>query len=389
VVDNQAIDRLRRYRPTNAPVLSVYLAVPSDPNDFRLAESYIHSLLKPVRELSDSDELGHYERLSLRDDVAKVLALGVRVQTLQGKTLGVFSCSRAGLYEEVLLERRVRERAVVDSTPYLRPALGVLDEIHRYCTVIVDRERGWIHSFEAGELKDATDRPARAPRKRDFAGWHGLQEYGVRNHADELARRHYRQTAEAVEQFIQRTGAELLLVGGHEEALPEFLPFLTQDLQRKLVGTFILDPRTATPARIRDEAAQVVELYERREESDLVAQALDRVAAGGLAAAGLEWCLLAVNEKGVQLLLIHNDVAVAGRACETCGWLGIDTGSETCPIDGSRTRLSSDIIDEMSGAVIDAGGRVEHVYAPTELSLHLVAGFLRFPVAAPPTFTGT
>jgi hypothetical protein len=37
----------------------------------------------------------------------------------------------------------------------------------------------------------------------------------------------------------------------------------------------------------------------------------------------------------------------------------------------------------MAEAVVEAGGKVEHVYADTELATHLVAATLRFPVARP------
>jgi hypothetical protein len=37
----------------------------------------------------------------------------------------------------------------------------------------------------------------------------------------------------------------------------------------------------------------------------------------------------------------------------------------------------------MVAAVIDVGGRAEHVYADTALAQHRVAAFLRFPVPAP------
>jgi hypothetical protein len=38
------------------------------------------------------------------------------------------------------------------------------------------------------------------------------------------------------------------------------------------------------------------------------------------------------------------------------------------------------VIEEMAAAVIGASGRVEHVQAPTSLSQHAVAAFLRFDV---------
>ena len=50
---------------------------------------------------------------------------------------------------------------------------------------------------------------------------------------------------------------------------------------------------------------------------------------------------------------------------------------------GSSTRETPDVIDELTAAVIDAGGRVVHVYESKELAEHAVGALLRFPVPRP------
>jgi peptide chain release factor subunit 1 len=272
----------------------------------------------------------------------------------------------------------VRERAVVDVTPYTRPLLAVLDEARRYCVVVVDREHAWLFGFYMGELRGMRRLRGRVLRKPDYAGWHGLDEHRVRNRAGEMARRHFRATVAAVDKFMAETGTELLVVGGHEETVAQFLPLLPQPLQSRLAGTFAIDPRTMTPGRLREQTEAIIDRYEREEETRLVNEALERVAAGGLGASGLEWCLVAVNEQAVQLLLVNDDDQAPGKACDNCGWLGL-TGDE-CPVCGRRTRATPDVIDEMAEAVVGASGRVEHVYAETDLAREHVAALLRFPL---------
>jgi len=170
-------------------------------------------------------------------------------------------------------------------------------------------------------------------------------------------------------------------VGGHQETVAEFLPFLPHHLQPRVAGTFVVDPSTMSPGQVRERADEVVEAYERDEERRLVDEALERVAAGGFGAAGLDWCLMAANEHGIQLLLVDDDVQAPGRMCDSCGWLGLE--GEECPVCWQRTRKAPDVIDEMAALVVDTSGRVEHVYTETPLSQHVVAAFLRFPVPNP------
>jgi hypothetical protein len=85
-----------------------------------------------------------------------------------------------------------------------------------------------------------------------------------------------------------------------------------------------------------------------------------------------------VNEEAVQFLLIDEEARASGSACDACGWLGL-VGA-TCQRCGGPLRVTQDVIEEMGAAVIGASGRVEHVQAPTPLSQHAVAAFLRFDV---------
>lgn len=70
---------------------------------------------------------------------------------------------------------------------------------------------------------------------------------------------------------------------------------------------------------IANETRNVLEAHDRTQQRVLVDEVLERVTAGGFAAAGLEWCLMAVSEKAVDLLLVKDDAKTPGRACDNCG----------------------------------------------------------------------
>lgn len=370
MVDHEVIDRLLRFRSADAPVLTVYLSVPADPGELRAVEARCHSLIKPIRDLADSGELPHSHKESLRADIDRVLEIPTRASELQGRSVAVFACQQAGLFEEVVLPRRVRDEAVTEPAPYLRPLLALMEDAHRYTVVVLDRARAWLFEFYMGELEEQVTSSSPLSSKRRAP-----------HRAEQQARHHYRETAESTEELMRTTGSELLIIGGHQETVAEFTPFLPYRLQSRVAGTFVIDPHTMTTAQVRDDAEQVVQAYERDEEKRLVDEALARVAAGGLGAVGLEWCLTAVNERGVQVLLVDDDEQVPGRVSDACGWVGLE--GEECPVCGQMTRKVPDVIDEMAVAVIDASGHVKHVHADTPLSRYVVASHLRFPVPEP------
>ncbi|MGZ4716898.1 MAG: baeRF10 domain-containing protein [Acidimicrobiales bacterium] len=375
----EAVHHLETVESTAAPIVSVCWPVPADPGQLKAARARLVDLVKLVRERAESDEVSHEARMSLRADADHVLELDQLAPKLQGRTLVFFRCNHLGFEEAVVAPGGLPARIVLDATPFIRPLLEVLDEAHRYAVVVVDREHGWLFEFYLGELEAQARTEGQAPRKPNYAA--GDKEHGIHHKVQELAKRHYRETADALQQLVQDDGIELVVVGGHEDTVPAFIDRLPHDLQSKVVGTFVIDPHTMTPTTALDAAQEAVDAYERHEEEMLVDRALERVAIGGLGAVGLQWCLLAVDELAVQHLLVQADAITPGRACDRCGWLGLAGGE--CPIDGEPTRETPDVLDEMAARVLRSSGHIEHVHADTPLRDELVAALLRFPVPRP------
>ncbi|MCU1494991.1 MAG: hypothetical protein JWO62_2755 [Acidimicrobiaceae bacterium] len=371
-----AIRELKGFESPDAPVVSLYWSVPADLGQLKGGVSKLKDLIKPVRERAASEGLSHEARESLLADADRILELDQLVPKLQGRTLAFFCCNERGFEEAVVLPGGLPDRVELDATPFMRPLVMVHDEAHRYAVVVVDREQGELFDFYLGVLEAKEREHDKALRNPNFAA--GDREYGVHHKAQELAKHHYRKVADALVQFLQEDGIELVVVGGHEESVPAFLDVVPHDLHQKVIGTFIVDPHTMTPASVSDVAQRVVDDYERREEEKFVSEAIERVAAGGLGALGIEWCLLATDELAVDRLLVDAYVTEPGRVCDSCGWLGL-TGDE-CPVDGSPTRTTPDVIDEMVTRVLESSGHVEHVHIETPLRDHLVAALLRFPV---------
>ena len=377
----ETIGRIVRFDGGGLPVVSLYFAISPDRRGRRALASQVTSLLHRIRPQAEDRSLERDARMSLRRDIEQIAAAAHRGDWDPGG-LALFSCSGAGFYEEVPLPRPVRDRAVVDATPWTRAMLAVLDEYHRCCVVVIDRKSARIWELYQQSIEEVTGLDDESPRKPDFAGWAGYAEHGVRNRADELAKRHYRRSATAAERVFRARGCEILAVGGHQEELPHFLEFVPRALRPRIAGTFSIDPQTATPASVRDQAGGVVDRYERDEERRLVAEVMETAAAGGLAAVGLEPCLWAGSIAAVGQLLVEEGAVAPGVVCDACGWLALEAGR--CALCGRPTRSTPDVIDELVESVIEEAGAVEHVLADTALKESRVAASLRFPLPAPP-----
>ena len=122
----RALDRLAHRDGDGLPVVSVYLAVTGGPDARRALRTKADSLLHEISSLAEDRSLDHAARMSLRTTWSE--SSGSTDEPIRHGTLAIFSCSGAGLFEVVRLPRAVRDRVIVDATPWIGPMLAVLDQ---------------------------------------------------------------------------------------------------------------------------------------------------------------------------------------------------------------------------------------------------------------------
>jgi peptide chain release factor subunit 1 len=201
---------------------------------------------------------------------------------------------------------------MVDENPWVRPMLAVLDEYHRSCVAVVDREIARIFELFQGEMRET----ARIRRSRDPVTRSGDPDKKDQK-LDELSKQHFRQVVSTLDQQYRNGGFELLIVGGYQPEVPRFLDQLTHELRPLVAGTFPMDEHTkATPAEIKQQATAIVARYERDEEQRMVAEVMEKVAAHGLGALGVPQCLWAGSVAAVDCLLVEDGVIEPGVVCD-------------------------------------------------------------------------
>jgi peptide chain release factor subunit 1 len=379
MITAETIARVTRFDGGNLPVVSVYVGLDPDRRGSRSLSTRASSLLHEIRPMTKDHSLDREARLSVRGDLERIEGELTSERPQRG-AVAIFSCSGNGFYEEIELPRRVRDRIVVEATPWVRPMLAVLDEYYRTCVLVLDQETARTWELYQGEITDTGEMLDKAPRNPDNA--EPRDEYHIHNKDEELAKKHFRKVATVLDGLYRAGRFELLAIGGHDHEVPVFMDFLPHALRAKVVGTFTIDPSTATVADIRATTSAFVDRYERDEESRRVAEVLEKKAAGGNAAVGLERSLWAGSVAAIEHLLVQEDATAPGVVCDESGWLA--ERGDTCIICGKPTRETDDVIAELAAVVIDAGGSVEHVVADTPLRDHVAAADLRFPLPPRP-----
>jgi peptide chain release factor subunit 1 len=381
MITAETLQRIIHFDPHGLPVVSLYVPVPADPGERSKLRSRVASLVDRIRPVAEDPALTREARLSVREDITRIETLLIK-ERWSPHGMALFSCTGAGLFEEVRLPRTVRDRVVVDATPWVRPFAAVLDEYHRTLVAIIDEKSSDLWELFQTDIRHLSTLEDQSLRKPHYGGWYGLDEHRVRNKSAELAKKHFARVAQLIDELFRNGDYELLVIGGHDGEVARFRGFLPARLRHSVVGTFSIDARTANERDVRLLASALVERYERDEERRKVAEVLERASAGR-SVLDLAACLWAATTADVQELLVHDDVTAPGVLCPVCGWLG--EAGEVCPVCGAQSRHEDDIINELVERVLDDGGSVEHIEAETGLAAHVVAASLRFPLPPQPS----
>jgi hypothetical protein len=380
MITAETVNGIVKFEANGLPVVSLYCGV--DPGESqRELRARVDSLLDQIRPLAKDGDFDPRHRLSVRADIKRIKDATSSERWPPG-TIAIFSCSGRDLYAEVPLPRRVPEQVMVDATPLARPMLAVLGEYCRACVVVLDREssRVWeMYTGEVREVETVTD-PLHTAVNTETR-----PEDRIQNRVDEQTKRHFRRVAGVIDPLLRTGGYDVLVAGGHEHELPEFLRLLPHDLHGRVAGTFPADPAASPVAELQDSAEGIVRQYQRGQDERLVDQVLELAAAGGPAAIGLQECLWAGSMSAIETLLVRDGPAVPGVVCDDSRWLA-DSG-ELCPVCGKHTRYTPDVLDELAAVVIGTGGSARQIAADLMSEEHLAAAELRF--SPPPPEQGS
>jgi peptide chain release factor subunit 1 len=379
LLDRSTVERLRSADTAGHPVVSVYLSLGPDLDQVRSITTRLKALVHPLREGGEVGAAGEDVR-RLRQELDAVVAMADRVSADRGRGAALFVCSAAGLGEHVSLPAPVRDRAVVDTTPYLGPLEAMLAHFRRYCAVVVDRRLASIYRFHMGSLESWEVMGEEEIRKDNYGGFAGWAEQRVRARAGVVARRLFRRVATRLGELYRAGEYDMLAIGGQPANVNGLVAELAPELEACLGGTFTVDPRTATPTEIRDHCRSLADACDRETDQRLVEELMDAAGARSRGVLGLDRVLDAANQQAIELLLVDAGETVPGVGCPECGWLA--RGGEACPACGATARRAADLFDAVAEATRARGGSVRYVLGETPLRHFEVGAITRFPVAA-------
>lgn len=363
MISEADVRKLRAISASEPTILSVYVWVPVDLDELRGLPARADDLIKltvgtPGRRAIRETIKGKDGRQALTEFEAERRFVRERLELhgrdWMGHTVAIFAGDEAGMREEFALPCVLKDRAVVADRPHVRPLLVALQRCPEYLTAVVDRQHAWIFQVSGTQIESVAQQETPGVRSHGFAGWYGLESYRINERITDLAKHHFRETGAILTRALRGHGRPLV-VGGHEETIPRFLAALPGEVRDRFAGSFVIDPHTMTPARVRELSEPVLRDWATERERRLVAELSERPP-DGLTVTGLKACMEAVGQHAIRLLVLPVGGLMPGFRCQRCGALG--TTAETCAHGPSQARPVPDLLEEIAAATIEGGGEV-------------------------------
>jgi peptide chain release factor subunit 1 len=367
-IRESSIRDLAAFKGEHAPVTSLYLDVDGRrrirARDYELA---LDRMIRPVRDGAEHD--------SVRSDLKRIdehVRAGIDRSRVRG--LAFFSCTAHDFWQVVELAVPVRDRLVVNHSPYVRELEAVVARHERFAVLLVDRQRARLFLFSQGELVDRQEQFDRLPRHDDDGGQLGKDQ--VAGHAAAAAQRHLRRAAAAAFALRQEQGFEHLVLGGPDEVTAELERELHPYLRERIAARVAVAVHCSDD-EIRQAAESVEEGVERAREAALVDRLRRAVGAGNAGVAGLDRVLDALVARRVDLLLVSEGFEAPGWRCPSCAWVG--TRGRRCPVCAAAMDQVADVVEEAVEEALTQACRVAFCRDNADLDvLGRVGALLRY-----------
>ncbi|MDQ4068585.1 MAG: hypothetical protein M3203_03790 [Actinomycetota bacterium] len=337
-ISETRIRDLAGFKGVAAPVTSLYLDVDGRrrirARDYELA---LERMVRPVREREHQDG-----RESVCADLKRIeehVKAGIDRSQVRG--LAIFSCTAHDFWEVVELAVPVRDRLVVNHTPYVRDLEAVVAQHERFAVLLADRQRARLFLFHQGELLEKQEQFDLLPRHEDDDGQLGKDQ--VAGHAAAAAQRHLRRAAAAVFGLYQEQGFDHLVLGGPEETTGELERELHAYLRERIAARIHLAVHVGDD-EIRHAVEKVEAGVERARDAALVDRLRQAVHSSSGGAAGLQAVLDALVARRVDTLVVSEGFEAPGWRCRSCTWLG--GRGRQCPLCGSAMDQVDDVVEE-------------------------------------------
>jgi peptide chain release factor subunit 1 len=373
---DRLLERLLRFEPTPAPVISLYLDARVDQHGQR---TFLPFVRKQLTERLKSYDQQSEERMSFEEDfvrIARYLESEIPA-SLQG--LAIFACSAANDWFEVgnFDVPFERNRLFLSDRPHLYPLARLIDQYRDYAVVLADTNRAEIFVFAAGRAVDHQELQNVKTKHTKMGGW---SQSRYQRHEENYHLQHAKEVVEVLEKIVRDEGIEHVILAGNEETV---IPLLRAEMSKVLTEKVIdaLSLGINTPEHeLLEESLTAFQRHDSLTDMEKVERLLNEFRADDLGVAGVPETLAALSNGQVEELLIAaNPESLQYDKDEVEKVLTLYRGEQPLPDELDQRSVADELVRR---ANVLSSAKVTFIEDSTRLELlGGVGGFLRYRIS--------
>lgn len=337
----EQLDRLAAFEPKGIPVISLYLDMQADEHGHTQFDQFLRKVFPERARTLKGDA-----RRSFEADVERIHTFLANGVARSANGLAIFACHGANLFDTVQMNAPIDDHWLfIGSVPHLYPLARVNDQYPRYAALLVDTNAARLFVFSLADTEARRDIRNVKTRKTSMGGWSQAR---YQRHIENLHLRHMKEVVEVLERVVREEGIERIVVSCDDTARPLLMEELPKRLSEKLVDVIRLDAKAPEDQVLR-ETLEALRAEDARTDQEHVEAMLGAWRAGGLAVAGPEDTLAALQIGQVEELLIAATPAALRPPTRvppgaTPGPIDIETSAPSANVDAERFTLADDLI---------------------------------------------
>ena len=292
------LDRLASFESGQGSVISLYLDMRPDQNGQRAHVRVFlrHSVDEQARSLSGR------ERADFERTIERIQKYHDESVPKSSHGVAIFAYTAGDLFEAIPLDVPIEQPSMhLAAVPQLYPLARLNDQYPRYAALLLDTNSADLYVFALGARTRHETVQSEKTRRTKMGGWSQAR---YQRRAENFHKQHMKEVVDLLDKVVAAEHLQHVVVACDEAAKPYLMAQLPKHLAEKVIDMVKVDVKSIAEHELLTETMNALRRDDADTDAEHVRRMIDAWRAGGLAVAGLEATMRALEMREVEELLI-------------------------------------------------------------------------------------
>jgi len=294
----EQLDRLAAIEPSDRSIISLYLDMRTNENGQR---THVDTFLRNSFDEQARSLTGN-ARASFERSVERISQYIGNQAPKSAKGLAIFASTAEDLFEAIPFDVPIERSSMhLDAVPHLYPLAQINDQYPRYAALLLDTNSADLYVFALGATKRRESVQGEKTRRTSMGGWSQAR---YQRRANNFHKQHIKEVVDLLGKVVADERLNHIVIACDQVARPFLMEQLPKHLAEKVIDMMNVDVKSPPEHEFLAETMAALRQADAKTDAEQVRRMLDAWRAGGLAVAGIEATLRALEMRQVEELLI-------------------------------------------------------------------------------------